>query len=80
MPDYFKYIVLLALALIIYNLYKAFANMFGKKSDPQKVLKALTLRIGLSIALFALLFVAYGLGVIKPHGLAQQPSTETNQH
>lgn len=80
MPDYFKYIVLLALALIIYNLYKAFANMFGKKSDPKKVLKALTLRIGLSIALFALLFVAYGLGVIKPHGLSQQPNTETNQH
>ena len=79
MPDYFKYIVLLALALIIYNLYKAFANMFGRKSDPKKVLKALTLRIGLSIVLFALLFAAYGLGYIKPHGLYQQPSAEINQ-
>jgi hypothetical protein len=79
MPDYFKYIVLIALALIIYNLYKAFAGMFGKKSNPQVVLKSLTLRIGLSFALFILLFVAYGLGVIKPHGFQQHQNTEISK-
>lgn len=76
MPDYFKYIVLLALALIIYNLYKAFSAMFSKKSNPQIVLKSLTLRIGLSFALFILLFIAYGLGVIKPHGVDQYQNIE----
>jgi len=34
-----------------------------------RVVRSLTWRIGLSVALFILLFVAYGFGLIKPHGL-----------
>ena len=35
----------------------------------ERMVKALTIRIGISIGLFALLFVMWWLGWIEPHGL-----------
>jgi hypothetical protein len=40
--------------------------------DSRKMARALTIRISLSIALFALLIIAWYLGLISPHAL--QPS------
>jgi hypothetical protein len=34
--------------------------------------RSLTLRIGLSVALFVLLMLAWRFGLIHPHGLANQ--------
>ena len=34
-----------------------------------RTVKALTWRIGLSLALFLLLFVSYYFGLIRPHGI-----------
>jgi hypothetical protein len=39
----------------------------GEASD--KLVRALTVRIGLSVALFVLLMVAWYAGLIRPHGL-----------
>jgi Protein of unknown function (DUF2909) len=37
--------------------------------DPDKLVRALTVRIGLSLALFALLMLAWYFGLISPHGV-----------
>lgn len=50
--------------------------LFAKESS-QKTVKALTVRIGLSIGLFILLFIAFAMGWIKPHSLLPVPKTNT---
>ena len=37
--------------------------------DSRKMARALTIRISLSLALFALLIIAWYMGLISPHGL-----------
>jgi hypothetical protein len=69
MPTYFKFLVFLAISLIIYNLAKAFFYLFRRDGSSHQVVKALTLRIGLSICLFIMLFIAYGVGILQPHSL-----------
>lgn len=64
----FKLLVVAILAIILYALGSAlFYLVRDRKTDETKVVKALTWRIGLSIFLFILLFVAYALGWIAPH-------------
>jgi len=64
-----KIIILILFALIIYSLGSGLFYLVSGQADKQRMAKALTWRIGLSLFLFALLFVAFGLGWIKPHGL-----------
>ncbi len=40
-----------------------------RKGETRNMVRALTVRIGLSVALFILLFVAWAAGWIEPHGL-----------
>jgi NADH:ubiquinone oxidoreductase subunit 6 (subunit J) len=40
-----------------------------KKDRNKRMAQALTVRIGLSIALFVILMIAYATGIIKPHGI-----------
>jgi hypothetical protein len=44
----------------------------GTERDSGKLARALTIRIGLSVALFVLLMIAWYLGLISPHGLQSQ--------
>jgi hypothetical protein len=55
---------------IIVSLGSALFNLSRKASDSRKVARDLTIRIGLSVALFVLLMIAWHLGMISPHGLA----------
>jgi hypothetical protein len=65
-----KAIIILFVLIIIYALGSALYYLGrGKKSDEMRLVKALAWRIALSLSLFILLFVAYGLGWIKPHSL-----------
>lgn len=50
--------------------------LFAKESS-QKTVKALTVRISLSIGLFMLLFIAFAMGLIKPHSLLPMSRTNT---
>lgn len=47
-----------------------------KGGDSRRTLRALTLRISLSLGLFIFLMALIGLGVIKPHGLYPQGSPQ----
>lgn len=54
------------LFLIIGSLFSALFYMFKSKSEDDRMVKALTLRIGLSMTLFLLLMAGYYFGFITP--------------
>jgi hypothetical protein len=63
----FKYLVVAILVLILISLGKALFHLSSTKPDDgAKMVKALAWRIGLSVALFVLLIVAYYSGWIDP--------------
>ncbi len=65
----FKIVILSLLAVVLISLGSALVAMAkGDKSD--KMLKALTWRIGLSVAIFILLLIGQAMGFITPHGLS----------
>jgi len=64
-----KLIIILFLIVILYSLGSGLYFLVRDKGDSTRVVKALTWRIGLSLLLFMLLFVAYALGWITPHGM-----------
>ncbi len=45
----------------------------GSEEDSRKMARALTIRISLSLVLFALLLIAWYMGLISPHALQPAP-------
>jgi cytochrome bd-type quinol oxidase subunit 2 len=66
-----KLIIVAALVAVIASLGSALYHLSSTSGDSAKMLKALKLRIAISVGLFVLLFVAWWLGLIAPHGLNQ---------
>ena len=63
----FKYLILVMLVLILISLGRAlFYLSSSREDDGRKMVRALAWRIGLSVALFVLLIVAYYNGWIEP--------------
>ncbi len=69
-----KFLFLLIFLLIIFNLFTALYHLVKGQNEAgsQKTVKALTFRIGLSIALFIILFIAYALGWVQPEGIGSR--------
>ena len=66
----FKILVVLILAGIVFSLGSALFHLVtDRKGETRSMVRALTVRISLSVALFLLLFIAYAAGWIQPHGL-----------
>jgi hypothetical protein len=64
-----RLLILAGFLAIVLSLGSALVHLVRNKGDSsQKMARALTLRIGLSILLFALLLLAWRLGWIQPHG------------
>lgn len=57
------------LALIVYNLGAALYYMLTDRGESKRAVNALTRRIGLSVALIALVAVGIAAGVIQPHAV-----------
>jgi len=64
-----KYVVIGIFILILGALGSAFSALIRGRGAGTAGVKALTIRVGLSIGLFVFLMVLYALGIIKPHGL-----------
>jgi len=68
-----KYLVVLAFAAIVASLASALFFMMrngrNDKSTGNRMAKALAVRVGLSIALFLCILIAWQLGYIQPTGL-----------
>lgn len=65
-----KLVVILVLGAIVVSLGVALYHLASGKGDSTKLIRSLTVRIALSVALFVLLMLAWWLGLIHPHGLA----------
>lgn len=80
-PDYYrsetvfimliKTLFIIAFAVIIFSLGSALYHIITRKPEDRsdKAVKALTVRISLSVVLFIFLFLAMATGLLKPHGI-----------
>ena len=59
-----RIVVIVLLLAIIGSLGSALFFLFSDKPGSQRTVRALTLRVGLSLLLFALLIAGYALGLI----------------
>ena len=73
-----KLLILAAFLGILGSLGSALYYLFKDRQQSTRTAKALTTRISLSIGLFLLLLAAYGLGILKPHGLKPESVTAGN--
>ena len=62
-------LVVAFLAAILYNLGAGLYYMLADQGTTDRTVRALTRRIGLSLALIALVAVGIVTGVIEPHGV-----------
>jgi len=65
--DAFRVVVFVLLAAIVSSLGVGLYHLSSGKGDSNKMLRALTIRITLSILLFVLLMIAWRLGWISPN-------------
>jgi hypothetical protein len=67
--DLIRVLIVCVLAGIVASLGTALYHLSSGKGDSRRMLRALTVRIALSLALFALLMLAWWAGLITPRGL-----------
>jgi succinate dehydrogenase/fumarate reductase cytochrome b subunit len=67
--DLVRIVVIGLLFAIVFSLGNALYHLATGKGDSKKMLRALTFRVGLSIALFLMLMLAWRMGLVTPHGV-----------
>ena len=67
--DVVRLLIVATLLAIVWSLGTALYHLSRRGGDPDKMLRALTWRITLSLGLFILLLVAGRAGLISPHGV-----------
>jgi hypothetical protein len=55
--------------IIASSLFSGLIFLVRDSGNSKRTVKALTLRIGISLCLFIFLFIAYKYGLIQPHGI-----------
>ena len=65
----FKIIIIGLLLIILFSLGTALFSMLKPEPESNRTVKALTVRISLSIALLVLIMIGYSMGLITPHNL-----------
>ena len=72
MQSLLRILIILVLLAIVASLGFGLVHLSrGGPEDSRRLARALTVRITVSIALFALLMIAWHFGLIAPHGLAR---------
>lgn len=64
--DLFRTFVGLVMIGILVSLGSALFHLMTDKGDSKKMVRALTLRVALSVGLFIALMVAWAFGIIQP--------------
>jgi hypothetical protein len=62
-PFFVKILVILVLLFIVFSLFSGMFFMIKDKGSSDRMVKALTVRISLSLVLFVLLMVGFGTGI-----------------
>ena len=66
---YTKILVVLILFTIIGSLFSGLFFLIRDKGASERTVRALTVRISLSVLLFILLMIGYATGLLQPHGV-----------
>ena len=66
-----RILVIVVLGAIVYSLGTALYHLAADKGDSKKMVRALTVRVGLSVGLFLMLMIAWWAGWITPHGIGR---------
>lgn len=75
----FKGVVIVFLLVIFGSLTTGMLFLIQDKGKSDRTVKSLTVRIVLSLVLFLLLVIGFATGLIKPHGLPQTGSSQTQK-
>ncbi len=77
-----KIIFVIAFIIIILSLGSALFHLVNRKDQEHsdKTVKALTFRIGLSLVLFIMMYIAYATGLIKPEGVGARMQMLKQEH
>lgn len=70
-----KGIVVIVMLGIVYSLGSAIISLMKDNNNKDRMVKALIWRVGISMALFLGLFIAYYYGLIQPHALGSDTTT-----
>ena len=62
-----KALIILTLVAIVISLAHAMFTMTSGPTDSKAMVRALSIRVGLSVALFAFLMIGWYLGLVEPH-------------
>lgn len=73
----FKLIIVLLLIFVVVTLFTALYQLNTSTNDSHKVVKTLSVRIGMSLLIFVLLWVGSYFGLLKPHGLYEGKGATT---
>lgn len=65
-----KYLILLFFIFIVYSLGSALYYMMKDQGGSKRMVKALTMRIGVSLLLFLFIVISFWMGWLKPTGVA----------
>lgn len=75
MPEIvYKAIIVIFMIFIFGSLTSGLFYVIRDRGTTDRAVKALTIRISLSVALFLLLMLGFATGILKPTGLPQQPA------
>ena len=67
-----RWLVILCLVAIVVSMASALLYLFrGGEGGSSKMLRALTIRVSLSVGLFVILMVSYKFGLIGPQGVGR---------
>jgi hypothetical protein len=64
-----KVLIIGVLIAIVVSLGQALFAMAGGPADDKRMVRALTVRVALSVSLFILLLIGWATGVISPHSV-----------
>lgn len=64
-----KLFIIFVMIIIVGSLASGLVFLIKDSGNTKRTVKALTIRVGLSISLFIFLLIAFKLGWIKPHAL-----------
>lgn len=73
METLIKVLIVACLLGIVASLGTGLKHLVSDKGESKRMVRALTIRVALSVALFVLLFVAWRMGIIQPHGVGRNP-------
>ncbi|HMW28925.1 MAG TPA: twin transmembrane helix small protein [Plasticicumulans sp.] len=65
----FRVLVIAALLAIVASLGSGLFFLVRERERSERLVRALTVRIALSIGLFVLLLLAWAAGLVQPHGV-----------